>query len=268
MGGSICNICARCDEYEKENEMTIAHEKDEKPLALAKPIEQQNNRYSVSSYPFSEIKINQDSNKEFSLEKLLYEQSKYGSNETVRKIEEKLGNFPFDSKKLNDDIPKIMVGPKEIESNTFYYGYWNPSTDERHGYGMQIWPDGSKYVGYWKNDRTNGQGRLIHRDGDVYVGEWKDDLAHGLGEYTDAAGMKYRGQWVKDQQEGAGNRANKLLGREEWPDGAIYEGSYSHSMKNGKGKFNLPDGSSYEGYFKDDLIEGKGKNINKIHRNI
>jgi hypothetical protein len=142
------------------------------------------------------------------LVEIIHKQSKYGKDETVRKIEERLGNFPFDDQLTNNGVWKMVVGPKEIEENTLYYGHWNPETNERHGFGMQIWPDGSKYVGYWKNDRTNGQGRLIHHDGDVYVGEWKDDLAHGIGEYTDATGMVYKGSWINDQQEGKGNRSN------------------------------------------------------------
>ena len=40
---------------------------------------------------------------------------------------------------------------------------------------MMIWPDGSKYEGFWKLDRANGQGRLIHANGDVYQGEWVND---------------------------------------------------------------------------------------------
>ena len=117
-----------------------------------------------------------------------------------------MGNFPFDEQLTNDGVNKIVVGPKEIEKGIIYYGHWNPKTNERHGFGMQIWADGSKYVGYWKNDETNGRGRLIHHDGDVYVGEWKNNLAHGIGECTDAVGMVYRGSWVNDQQEGRGKR--------------------------------------------------------------
>jgi hypothetical protein len=45
-------------------------------------------------------------------------------------------------------------------------------TDIREGRGIQIWRDGSRYEGYWKNNRANGRGRLIHADGDVYEGEW------------------------------------------------------------------------------------------------
>jgi len=33
-----------------------------------------------------------------------------------------------------------------------------------------MWPDGSRYEGYWSNDKANGQGKLVHADGDVYEG--------------------------------------------------------------------------------------------------
>ena len=39
--------------------------------------------------------------------------------------------------------------------------------DIRDGRGVQIWLDGSRYEGYWKNNKANGRGRLIHADGDV-----------------------------------------------------------------------------------------------------
>ena len=50
----------------------------------------------------------------------------------------------------------------------------------------------------------------------------------------------------------------KLIGREEWPNGAIYEGNYKNGTKNGEGKLIWLDGSSYEGEFKNNVIEGKG----------
>ena len=49
----------------------------------------------------------------------------------------------------------------------------------RDGYGHQLWPDGSRYEGAWKNDKANGNGKLIHADGDVYEGDWMNDKAHG-----------------------------------------------------------------------------------------
>ena len=45
----------------------------------------------------------------------------------------------------------------------------------RHGYGVQMWPDGAKYEGYWKNDKAHGKGKFYHVEGDVYDGDWAQD---------------------------------------------------------------------------------------------
>ena len=40
----------------------------------------------------------------------------------------------------------------------------------RHGYGVQIWPDGAKYEGNWRDGLQHGKGKFYHVDGDVYDG--------------------------------------------------------------------------------------------------
>lgn len=45
---------------------------------------------------------------------------------------------------------------------------------ERHGYGIQIWPDGSKYEGNWRDDIRQGRGRLTNAEGDIYDGKNKN----------------------------------------------------------------------------------------------
>ena len=43
------------------------------------------------------------------------------------------------------------------------------------GYGIQTWPDGAWYEGYWDNDKANGKGIFYHVDGDIYNGDWVND---------------------------------------------------------------------------------------------
>ena len=74
-----------------------------------------------------------------------------------------------------------------------YSGQWNSETLTKEGYGLQVWPDGSKYEGFWSKDMTNGYGRFILADGDVFVGDWVNDKAHGHGEYHYAEGASYKG---------------------------------------------------------------------------
>jgi hypothetical protein len=44
-----------------------------------------------------------------------------------------------------------------------------------HGQGTQIYADGSKYMGQFKNGLSEGQGTLIFPNGEKYVGEFKND---------------------------------------------------------------------------------------------
>ena len=49
----------------------------------------------------------------------------------------------------------------------------------RHGVGLQVWPDGMEYEGYWLSDSASYRGRLIMPNGDSYDGEWLSDKANG-----------------------------------------------------------------------------------------
>ena len=106
--------------------------------------------------------------------------------------------------KLTDGIKVNLRQQVEYENKSIYYGEWNEGSNQRHGRGIQYWLDGSKYEGYWKNDKANVKGKLIHADGDIYEGEWLDDKAHGYGVYTHTDGAKYEGHWKEDKQDGLG----------------------------------------------------------------
>lgn len=90
-------------------------------------------------------------------------------------------------------------GPIELDNGAVYHGQWNKQTGCREGKGTQIWKDGSKYSGTWKNDKAHGRGRLIYPDGDVYEGSWLEDKAHGKGTYEHSDGPKYVGEWQHDR---------------------------------------------------------------------
>jgi hypothetical protein len=170
------------------------------------------------------------------------------SNIATREAEKKFGQFKYDAD-FSDEFQRIRRGAVELENGAIYIGEWNQK-GERHGKGVQIWNDGSKYEGYWRRDKANGKGRLIHADGDMYEGEWIDDKAHGKGVYLHTDGAKYVGEWKEDKQHGKGI--------ETWPDGARYEGDYQSGKKHGFGKFCWADGSVYDGEFQNNNIHGKG----------
>ena len=71
-----------------------------------------------------------------------------------------------------------------LQNGSSYVGEWRKGGKNiREGKGVQVWPDGSLYEGYWEENKANFFGRLLHKDGDIYQGEWKDDKAHGFGYY-------------------------------------------------------------------------------------
>jgi hypothetical protein len=49
------------------------------------------------------------------------------------------------------------------------------------------YPDGSRYVGEFRDNKRNGQGTLTFANGDKYVGEWSDGKENGQGTYTTSA---------------------------------------------------------------------------------
>lgn len=152
---------------------------------------------------------------------------------------------------LNDGTQVKLKQSTEYENKAIYYGERSNDSNQRHGRGIQIWIDGARYEGYWKNDKANLHGKLTHADGDIYEGEWLEDKAHGIGVYIHTDGAKYEGSWKEDKQDGKG--------KETWPDGACYEGDYKQGKKSGFGLFKWADGSMYEGHFLDNNIHGKGK---------
>ena len=54
----------------------------------------------------------------------------------------------------------------------------------KHGKGVQIWPDGAKYEGEWRNNMAEGDGVFYHANGDVYTGRFFKDRANGYGSYV------------------------------------------------------------------------------------
>jgi hypothetical protein len=54
-----------------------------------------------------------------------------------------------------------------------YIGSYSGEHGDRSGKGTYFYPDGSKYVGDWLNDKKHGQGTLYKPDGSVdYSGHW------------------------------------------------------------------------------------------------
>lgn len=158
-----------------------------------------------------------------------------------------INSYPILGDKFEVEIRK----PVEYEDGSIYYGEWLKKSNNRHGRGIQLWEDGTKYEGYFQNNRANLKGKLTHSDGDIYEGTWYNGKAEGYGYYRHIDGSVYKGYWKQDKQHGKG--------QENWPDGSYYKGDYFLGKKQGNGVFKWADGSIYEGEFDNNLIDGKGK---------
>lgn len=57
------------------------------------------------------------------------------------------------------------------------------------------YPDGSKYIGEFKDGKRHGKGVLIRPNGVRYIGKWQNNKPHGRGTVTAPDGRKRIGEW-------------------------------------------------------------------------
>ena len=126
-----------------------------------------------------------------------------------------------------DNINNIKTLKNVILNKELYYGEYNIEKNVKEGRGILVTRDGTKYYGYFRNNKKNIKGKLLHYEGDIYEGEWLDDKANGKGKYLHIDGTTYDGNWKNDKQDG--------YGLETWNDGSYYEGYYVNGKKEGKG---------------------------------
>nr|CAD7400991.1 unnamed protein product [Timema cristinae] len=67
------------------------------------------------------------------------------------------------------------------------------------------------------SNQRHGQGRALLPNGDVYEGKYRNGKRHGRGLYVFRGGARYEGQWKKGVKHGEG--------KFQYPDGSWYEGT-------------------------------------------
>mmetsp|Transcript_42580 Transcript_42580/g.40841 ORF Transcript_42580/g.40841 Transcript_42580/m.40841 type:complete len:127 (+) Transcript_42580:489-869(+) len=126
-----------------------------------------------------------------------------------------MGKFDFreEPEGLGEVSMRDLVG---LSNGVKYLGEWKVEEEKalKEGKGIQIWPNGSFYIGWWRKGKANGWGRLISYQGDVYEGLWEEDKGQGIGMYIHQNGSIYVGDFLNDKQHG--------MGIEKWPDGVTY----------------------------------------------
>ncbi|CAK0885118.1 unnamed protein product [Prorocentrum cordatum] len=68
----------------------------------------------------------------------------------------------------------------------------------------EVWTNGRRYAGQWKNAKMHGRGCYTFATGCVYEGEYRDDLKSGKGVFTWPDGHQYEGEWRGGRQHGSG----------------------------------------------------------------
>ena len=126
--------------------------------------------------------------------------------------------------------------------------------------GSDFLPDGSKYIGEYKQDKPHGEGILTKPNGDKYVGQWSANKLNGHGTFTwgtntEFSGYKYVGQFKDNNREGQGVIT--------YPDGDKYIGQWSDDKFNGNGTYIWGKNTEFSGYkfigqYKDDKRYGLG----------
>lgn len=172
---------------------------------------------------------------------------------------------------IQQEGPQVAIETEIWPDGSKYEGQFKD--DLMHGQGTYTWPSGAQYIGEFENGLRNGQGTYTMSDGSQYIGQFKDDVMHGKGTHTWPDGSKYEGDFKNGKKHGQGiytwHSGSQYAGefengkRNGWGictefDGSKYEGQFKNDKANGKGTYIQSDGSKYEGEFKDDLKYGQG----------
>lgn len=91
-------------------------------------------------------------------------------NENVKKVETLIGPYDIPQNKKKMIQGAFEADPFLFKDKTVYSGQWHIK-GKKHGYGVYIKPDGSKYEGFWNFDKIEGVGRYIDKNGNYYQGK-------------------------------------------------------------------------------------------------
>ena len=151
------------------------------------------------------------------------------------------------------------------------------------GHGVYIHPNGSVYIGTFKDGEISGTGVCHYPDGSKYQGSWYHRYPDGKGTKWYADGSNRTGYWKRGQPVDKYGQYAPLKGKKDmvneytvqsgclrgdcqsgrgvfaYPDGSRYEGQFITNKPQGTGVFYYPNGDRYVGQFKQGYRHGQGK---------
>lgn len=176
------------------------------------------------------------------------------------------------------DSAKIKSAPPAMEEMgpTFTIHQFQKSSlidlDSEYQHFIEQYSDGSVYKGYKLKGKKHGYGILILSNGSRYEGDWLNDVMSGIGKlFYDSGVLAYQGGFLHNKVDGHGIMFNEhtpanpkekpnyfrdlgMIG-DSWKS---FEGTFSKDMKHGIGKWVLHNGDQFLGEFVDDKAEGRG----------
>eukprot|EP00767_Chilomastix_cuspidata_P002464 gnl/Chilomastix_cuspidata/2590.p1 GENE.gnl/Chilomastix_cuspidata/2590~~gnl/Chilomastix_cuspidata/2590.p1 ORF type:complete len:335 (+),score=102.30 gnl/Chilomastix_cuspidata/2590:1307-2311(+) len=110
-------------------------------------------------------------------------------------------------------------------------------------------PDGSTYVGEWKDGKRHGKGRYCYPNHDVYEGQWVNNKPSGFGRFYVATIHQKPKEFGSRFDDSESARITHEL---------RHEGEWLRGLKHGYGVHRYPNGERYEGNFEADQRSGFG----------
>ena len=269
----VNNCCSKTHNIDHDPNKEIIFNNNQYNEELTNDREKDNKNFFFSGVDNNNVeKIKQ------SFENIVKYYGEFIQNKTVEQILEEIN--PLANK---IELPKTIENYKEpncfispiikFNNGEIYQGSWNIK-NQRHGYGININPDGNIFKGLWNQDKIGNYGLFLDSEGNYYKGELKDGKYEGEGEMLVKDKSKYIGTFINDYPNGKGvleNFENKTKydgyfvngkkegkGVLEYEDGTVYEGDFKNDQFDGIGRLKFPNGDKYEGEFHG-KVQGKGR---------
>ena len=110
-----------------------------------------------------------------------------------------------------DPVTKLREGQGVYTfENPFFQYKGDYVKGVKHGQGVLLMRDGSRYEGAFDNGEITGKGEKTQTDGTVYKGDFVQGEKHGYGEIVYGGGGEwYKGEWSFNVRQGQGTLFTK-----------------------------------------------------------
>jgi antitoxin component YwqK of YwqJK toxin-antitoxin module len=127
--------------------------------------------------------------------------------------------------KKPQDQPKPPTKTIHYEDKSKYIGTF-ADNNIKHGVGVMLYSDSTKYEGEWRFDRPHGYGKKSYQGNSTYEGKFSKGLRDGEGiMYWPSSKIWYQGAWKSDEYNGSG--IEYYQNGNLWYDGSWKNGEYS-----------------------------------------